>query len=67
MVYENYISSFEDLLKVEGGVTIHHTSVSLVATRMFDKVKNASARKSRKTCSNQDKTPKGQVKSVSLI
>ena len=39
MVYEDYTSSFEDLLKIDGSVTIHHRNIQLVAVEMF-KVKN---------------------------
>ena len=39
MVYEDYNSSFEDLLKKNGSVTIHHRNIQLVAIEMF-KVKN---------------------------
>ena len=39
MVYEDYTSSFEDLLKLDGSVTIHHRNIQLVAVEMF-KVKN---------------------------
>ena len=39
MVYEDYTSTFEDLLKIDGSVTIHHRNVQLVAVEMF-KVKH---------------------------
>ena len=39
MVYEDYTSSFEDLLKLDGSVTIHHRNIQLVAVEM-SKVKN---------------------------
>ena len=39
MVYEDYTSTFEALLKIDGSVTIHHRNVQLVAVEMF-KVKH---------------------------
>ena len=39
MVYEDYTSSFQDLLKKGGAVSIHHRNIQLVAIEMF-KVKN---------------------------
>ena len=39
MVYEDYTSSFKELLKKDGSVTIHHRNIQLVAIVMF-KVKN---------------------------
>ena len=39
MVYEDYTSSFENLLKINGSVTIHHRNIQLVAVEMY-KVKN---------------------------
>ena len=38
-MYDDYTSSFEHLLKINGSVTIHHRNVQLVAVEMF-KVKN---------------------------
>ena len=35
MVYLDYTSGFEDLLKRDGSVTIHHRNVQLVAIEMF--------------------------------
>ena len=35
IVYEDYSSSFEDLLKRHGSVTIHHRNIQLVAIEMF--------------------------------
>ena len=40
MVYEDYTSSFEDLLKNDGSVTIHHRNIQKVAVEMF-KIKNS--------------------------
>ena len=39
MVYEDYTSTFEDLLRMDGSVTVHHRNIQLVAVEMF-KVKN---------------------------
>ena len=39
IVYEDYTSSFAELLKINGSVCIHHRNVQLVAVEMF-KVKN---------------------------
>ena len=39
MVYLDYTRSFEDLLKKDGTVSIHHRNIQLVAIEMF-KVKN---------------------------
>ena len=39
MVYEDYTSSFEDLLTLDGSVTIHHRNIQKVAVEMF-KIKN---------------------------
>ena len=39
MVYGDYVSSFEELLKRDGSVTTHHRNIQLVAIVMF-KVKN---------------------------
>ena len=39
MVYMGYTSSFKDLLKKDGSVTIHQRNIQLVAIEMF-KVKN---------------------------
>ena len=39
MVYEDYITSFEDLLIKDESVSIHHRNIQKVATIMF-KVKN---------------------------
>ena len=39
MVYGDYTSSFKELLKKDGSVTIHHRNIQLVAIVMF-KVKN---------------------------
>ena len=39
MVYEDYTSSFDELLKTDGSVTVHHRNIQLVAVEMF-KVKN---------------------------
>ena len=39
LVYLDYTSSFEDLLKKDGTVSIHHRNIQLVAIEMF-KVKN---------------------------
>ena len=40
IVYNDYISSFTDLLAKNGSITIHHRNIHLVAILMF-KVKNA--------------------------
>ena len=40
IVYEDYASSFPQLLKINGSVCIHHKNIHLVAILMF-KVKNA--------------------------
>ena len=39
IVYEDHTSSFEDLLKRNGSVTVHHRNIQLVAIEMF-KVKH---------------------------
>ena len=39
MVYGDYASTFEDILRKDGSVTVHHRNVQLVAVEMF-KVKN---------------------------
>ena len=39
IVYDDYTSSFDDLLRRNGSVTIHHRNIQLVAIEMF-KVKN---------------------------
>ena len=39
MVYEDYTSTFEELLQKDGSVTIHHRNIQLVAVAMF-KVRN---------------------------
>ena len=39
MVYQDYTSNFDELLKLNGSVTIHHRNIQLVAILMF-KVKN---------------------------
>ena len=39
MVYDDYTSSFDELLKADGSVTVHHRNIQLVAVEMF-KVKN---------------------------
>ena len=39
MVYEDYTSSFGELLRLNGSVTVHHRNIQLVAVLMF-KVKN---------------------------
>ena len=39
IVYEDYTSSFEELLKIDGSVTTHHRNIQLVAVEMF-KIKN---------------------------
>ena len=39
IVYEDYTSSFSELLKINGSVSIHHRNIQLVAIVMF-KVKN---------------------------
>ena len=39
IVYEDYATSFDDLLKKDGSVRIHHRNIQLVAVVMF-KVKN---------------------------
>ena len=39
MVYEDNTSTFEDLLRMDGSVTVHHRNIQLVAVEMF-KVKN---------------------------
>ena len=39
IVYEDYTSSFKDLLEKDESVTVHHRNVQLVAVEMF-KVKN---------------------------
>ena len=39
IVYEDYTSSFKELLKMDGSVTVHHRNIQLVAVEMF-KVKN---------------------------
>ena len=39
IVYEDYTSSFTELLKINGSVSIHHRNIQLVAIVMF-KVKN---------------------------
>ena len=39
MVYEDYTSTLEELLKLNGSVSIHHRNIQLVAILMF-KVKN---------------------------
>ena len=38
-MYNDYTSSFDDLLKKDGSVRIHHRNIQLVAVEMF-KVKN---------------------------
>ena len=35
MVYEDYTSTFEDLLRKNGSVTVHHRNIQLVAVEMF--------------------------------
>ena len=35
MVYEDYTSSFQDLLKKSGSVSIHHRNIQLVVTEML--------------------------------
>ena len=39
IVYEDYTSTFEELLNKDGSVSIHHRNIQLVAIQMF-KVKN---------------------------
>ena len=39
MVYQDYTSSFKELLEKDGSICIHHRNVQLVAVEMF-KVKN---------------------------
>ena len=39
IVYDDYTSSFDDLLRMDGSVTVHHRNIQLVAVEMF-KVKN---------------------------
>ena len=39
IVYEDYTSSFAELLRIDGSVCVHHRNVQLVAVEMF-KVKN---------------------------
>ena len=39
MVYEDYTSTFEELLQKDGSVTIHHRNIQLVAVAMI-KVRN---------------------------
>ena len=39
IVYEDYTSTYDDLLKRDGSVRIHHKNIQLVAVEMF-KVKN---------------------------
>ena len=39
IVYEDYISSYKELLKRDGSVSVHHRNIQLVAVEMF-KVKN---------------------------
>ena len=39
MVYGDYTFSFEEILRKDGSVTIHHRNIQLVAIVMF-KVKN---------------------------
>ena len=37
IVYRDYISSFEDLLKKNESVTIHHRNIQLAAVEMYTK------------------------------
>ena len=39
IVYEDYTSTYDDLLRRDGSVRIHHKNIQLVAVEMF-KVKN---------------------------
>ena len=39
MIYQDYTTTFDDLLKKDGSVCIHHRNIQLVAIEMF-KVKN---------------------------
>ena len=63
MVYEDYTSTFEDLLKKNGSVTVHHRNIQLVAVEMF-KVKTGQCPEIMKDLFQLRQAPDGTSKFI---
>ena len=61
MVYEDYTSTFEELLKKDGSVTIHHRNIQLVAVAMF-KVRNGICPEIMKDLFQLNEGPNGKTR-----
>ena len=61
MVYEYYTSTFEELLKKDGSVTIHHRNIQLVAVAMF-KVRNGICPEIMKDLFQLNEGPNGKIR-----
>ena len=63
IVYEDYTSSFEDLLTLDGSVTIHHRNIQKVAVEMF-KIKNGLCPEIMKDLFHLRQNPNGTSKFI---
>ena len=61
MVYEDYTSTFEELLQKDGSVTIHHRNIQLVAVAMF-KVRNGICPEIMKDLFQLNEGPNGKIR-----
>ena len=61
MVYEDYTSTFEELLQKDGSVTIHHRNIQLVAVAMF-KVRNGICPEITKDLFQLNERPNGKIR-----